>query len=503
MSAAACCAAIAPQWVSAQAGCQRQRLPIESSINAPAILPHYSQKEQQLYFDVKRHPDNEGGVFDLDDIWVLPGSPSQGWGVAQPLRRGLNSKRSDAILSLSVDGNVALVLGGNTTRNTARALVSVAIHDGTSFRPTFPVEVPGLKSGDNFFAHLSPTGLELLLALEREGSDSALDLYVSHWDDARGLWSEPQSLGPVLNTAGSESSPVLSPDGSTLIFASEGHSGLGASDLYFSKRKSAGWDAWTPPQSLGECFNTVGEDGSFSVSPDGRHCYFISSDEGRRGVYVAPFPASVGTWRTWTLRGRLGDAADARQGNRPVEITAYRYARAEAPTPVARTYAMPGQPWELVTSEAADAIIVFDDGERLWWSGVPASASTIVPSLQQSERAANVWSDVRFATGEYAVVDDEQYRAIAAAAVALRRMPEAKVIVEGHTDDVGGDEANDRLAAQRVESVVALLRSVLPTTTVIETAIHGEARPLVPGISVTARAANRRVDISIRKPYQN
>jgi OOP family OmpA-OmpF porin len=81
----------------------------------------------------------------------------------------------------------------------------------------------------------------LIMSVQREDSKGDRDLYVSFMQDDS-VWTEPLSLGSVVNTAGEESSPFLALDDKTLYFASNGFSGYGGTDVYVSKRLD---DTWT------------------------------------------------------------------------------------------------------------------------------------------------------------------------------------------------------------------------------------------------------------------
>ena len=61
---------------------------------------------------------------------------------------------------------------------------------------------------------------------------SGSDLYMCT-KNKKGKWLRPQSLGAVINTEGEEVFPYFAND-STLIFASDGHEGLGGLDIYVS-----------------------------------------------------------------------------------------------------------------------------------------------------------------------------------------------------------------------------------------------------------------------------
>jgi len=71
------------------------------------------------------------------------------------------------------------------------------------------------------------------------------------------------------------------------------------------------------------------------------------------------------------------------------------------------------------------------------------------------------------------------------------------VSVNGHTDDVGTEEYNQKLSERRAEAVRDyLVKAGLPAG-ILSVTGHGKTRPLVPGTSERARAKNRRVELGI------
>ena len=69
-----------------------------------------------------------------------------------------------------------------------------------------------------------------------------------------------------------------------------------------------------------------------------------------------------------------------------------------------------------------------------------------------------------------------------------------KLIIEGHTDEVGSNEYNDWLSKARSNAIKSYLvsRGVLPDS--IKTYGFGKRKPLVKGDSPAVRACNRRVE---------
>ena len=80
----------------------------------------------------------------------------------------------------------------------------------------------------------------------------------------------------------------------------------------------------------------------------------------------------------------------------------------------------------------------------------------------------------------------------------LRKRPTPDIVVIGHTDRVGRDEANDRLSLQRAERMKSdLVRDGLAAER-IRTAGRGEREPVVPTDDGVDEPRNRRVEISVR-----
>jgi len=81
---------------------------------------------------------------------------------------------------------------------------------------------------------------------------------------------------------------------------------------------------------------------------------------------------------------------------------------------------------------------------------------------------------------------------------ALAAQAAGELIVIGHTDRVGGPEANDRLSLARAQTVRELLAAMGVARELISVAGRGEREPLVPTADEVAEARNRRVEIKLR-----
>lgn len=102
--------------------------------------------------------------------------------------------------------------------------------------------------------------------------------------------------------------------------------------------------------------------------------------------------------------------------------------------------------------------------------------------------------DVLFDTGQ-ATLKPGAYGTLDRLAMALREKSARKVLIEGHTDNVGSDESNRGLSERRAQSVQSALiqRDVAPSQ--ITALGKGENFPIASNDSADGRQSNRRVEL--------
>ena len=79
----------------------------------------------------------------------------------------------------------------------------------------------------------------------------------------------------------------------------------------------------------------------------------------------------------------------------------------------------------------------------------------------------------------------------------LQKYPDTEILVEGHTDNVGSDEFNQKLSVERASSVQSYLsgQGVEKGRLIIKG--YGEAQPIESNDTDAGRQANRRVEVAI------
>ncbi len=136
-------------------------------------------------------------------------------------------------------------------------------------------------------------------ALKPEGDE---DLMTATFNGE--MWSPPVSLASTINTPENEGTPSLSADGRTLVFtACQGRKGFGSCDLYVSHKTGSDWSV---PENLGPIINTRFYESQPALSADGRRLYFVSDrpgGKGRRDIWRS----DLGADGNWTEPVNLGE----------------------------------------------------------------------------------------------------------------------------------------------------------------------------------------------------
>jgi outer membrane protein OmpA-like peptidoglycan-associated protein len=143
---------------------------------------------------------------------------------------------------------------------------------------------------------------------------------------------------------------------------------------------------------------------------------------------------------------------------------------------------------------AGNMIGAYMDGLESEMRAATAGSEASIARVQQAETdilTTTIKSDVFFDTGS-ATLKPGAYPEVNRIADVLNKYPQTMVRIEGHTDDVGSDEANMRLSLARADAVktVFVQRGVNPAR--IQTLGLGESQPIS-----SNRAQNRRVVMTL------
>ncbi|CAG5078641.1 OmpA family protein [Parvicella tangerina] len=144
-------------------------------------------------------------------------------------------------------------------------------------------------------------------AMSKQTGGKHQDIYVS--EITASGWSKPERLPDYINTPGKEESVQIHPDGQTLYFTSDGHIGMGGTDIYMCRMQADG--TWGKPVNLGYPINTHMDENSLLVSSKGDIAYFASDREGGYGsldLYRFKLPKEYQPIKTTYMKGFVYDS---------------------------------------------------------------------------------------------------------------------------------------------------------------------------------------------------
>jgi len=105
-------------------------------------------------------------------------------------------------------------------------------------------------------------GKLLFFASDRPGGSGKFDLWYAPLNND-GTTGQPVNLGPSVNTTDDEQAPFYQASSGTLVFSSNGYTGMGGYDLFAAKGSETNW---TAPENLGYPVNSSRDDIYFFTS---------------------------------------------------------------------------------------------------------------------------------------------------------------------------------------------------------------------------------------------
>ena len=173
-----------------------------------------------------------------------------------------------------------------------------------------------------------------------------------------------------------------------------------------------------------------------------------------------------------------------------------RASSASYPTPVSKTQAQTAARVAAVPPKAP-APLAAPETVRIVEVPVEKIVVKEVPVQKIVEVEKLVFPQVAFSF-DSAYLTDLGKGQVYLAAQRLKEKTDLTVVIEGHSDNIGADDYNQKLALQRAQTVMNELVALGVDGGRISTASLGESKPLIGADTVWARAVNRRVEFQVK-----
>lgn len=463
------------------------------SVNAiyPEYYPALTIDGKKLIFTRRVERDEDFYECELKD-----GS----WSKAIPLSGKVNTNFNEGAQNISQDGEWIIFTGCNYPEGVGSCDLYISYKtkigwsEAQNLGPV--VNTDYWESAPS----LSPDKKDLYFSSDRPDGYGGRDIWISHKND-NGKWGKPINLGPDVNTTADESCAFMYADNETLFFNSNGHPGYGQTDLFFSKKQTD--STWGEPVNLGYPVNTINDEGSLIVAADGKTAYYASDAAGSRGaldLYSFQLREDIRPPKTFWVKGQVFD-----------EKT-----KAGLPSSVELTDINTGQVISKVqTDETGNYLTTLPIGKNyafnvkrkgyLFFSAHYDLSSNLpdtifkadIPLQPIAEGANIVLNNIFF--------DSKKTELKAASQVELNTIiqlmqdnPQLKILISGHTDNIGKPQDNLLLSNGRA---LAVTNYLLASKQIAKERIlfkgMGAAKPVADNNLEEGRAQNRRTELSV------
>lgn len=332
------------------------------------------------------------------------------------------------------------------------------------------------------------------------GHQRQQDIYMTELQED-GTWTTPTPLSDVINTAATEESVFIHPDGKTLYFSSNGHPGMGGLDIFKSTKDENG--DWTTPVNLGYPINTHNDENSLLVSADGKTAYFASDREGGFGdldLYQFELPEHARAEEVTYLSGIVYDEAnndklaakfeliDIETGN--IVITSF----SDGSTGSYLVCLPPNKEYALNVSK--QGYLFYSENFKLTEGTLLEPFKKDVPLNRIQPGKEVVLKNVFFETAKYDLKPKSRVELDKLVSF-LNENSTVKIELGGHTDNVGNKKDNQILSDNRAKAVKDYLVNKGINAERLLTKGYGDTSPIADNNTEEGRAENRRTAFKV------
>ncbi|WP_428665386.1 OmpA family protein [Runella sp.] len=438
-----------------------------------------------------------------EDLFIAQ-KDANGWTVPGSISPKVNTDKNEGTCSISADGTTLVFTGCHQKDGYGSCDLYISRKIGQTWQS--PRNLGSIINTQNWESQpsLSTDGRTLYFSSDRPKGVGGKDIWVSQLDTS-GEWTNPSNLGETINTVFDEISPFIHSNNETLFFASDGREGMGGFDLYISKLESEKED-WTIPINLGYPINDFADQQGFFIAPDCQQAFysykFKVSDQGdgmdsNSLICQLKLPDTLTALcpKAFFLKGKVIEA----QTHKPLRatLTLLKQNIAGTNSTVHATNDSTGEFMIVFPNKPETVFFVESNGYY------PKSLS--VDSLKIVENQEIVVELLRFDSSQSEILKNVLFLSGSAELEAtsgmeldrlvyfLQKNHSVKLIIEGHTDDLGNSKQNENLSLSRAQQVVKYLIEAGVAPERLKAAGYGYRKPLVQNKSEETRRLNRRV----------
>jgi outer membrane protein OmpA-like peptidoglycan-associated protein/tetratricopeptide (TPR) repeat protein len=472
-----------------------------STVNSSALeyLPSLSVDGSQLVFTRRLAGSNEDFYISQKRKDAADDTVGLGWTVAESAGNNINTPQSEAAQTLSADGEWMIYSANGRMDSYGNYDLYMAQKTPEGWKTTYHFGA-GINT-DQWEAQpsLSPDRKDLYFASRRPGGYGGIDIYVCHLKP-NGYYSNPENLGPAINTPGDDQCPFIHADNQTLYFTSNGWPGYGDDDLFVARKNPDG--SWGKPINLGYPINTIDKEGTMCISADGKTAYFAGERTDSRGgldLYSFELREDIRPVKTLWVKGKITDKKTGKAVTSTLELTDL-----DTKQLISAVQSDEGGSYFMTLPVGKDYAFSVNSKGYLFYSDNFLMAGRSPDSVYEKNillqpienNAAVVLKNIFFDVNKYELKPESQSE-LDKLVQLLNENPAIKIEISGHTDNVGKPADNLLLSNNRAKAVTGYLVSKKINPARLAAKGYGETKPLADNKTEEGRMQNRRTEMRV------
>jgi len=421
------------------------------------------------------------------------------WDIAKPMQGNVNTDQNEGAQNISQDGQWLVFTGCNRPDGFGSCDIYISYLTAQGWSEA--INLGGKINSDQWESQpcLSPDKKDLYFASRRYGGYGGSDIYVSHLQ-SNGKWSDPENLGPQVNTTGDEQCPFIHADNQTLYFTSNVWPGYGDEDLFYVRKGPAA--VWSKPINLGYPINTIDREGTLFIAADGKTAYYASDRSDSRGgldIYSFELREDVRPRKTLWVKGQVFDKKTTKGLPSAVELIdlATRESVSKVQTDEQGNYLMTlpvGKDYAFNVNRKG--YLFYSDNFSLTQSSSDSVYEKNIPLQPLEANATVVLKNIFFDVNKFELKPESQAE-LDKIVQLLNENPGLKIEIGGHTDNIGKPADNLILSNNRAKAVISYLVSKNIAAQRLTAKGYGETKPVADNKADDGRALNRRTEMKV------
>jgi OOP family OmpA-OmpF porin len=351
---------------------------------------------------------------------------------------------------------------------------------------------------------LSADGRTLFFVSDRRGGLGRSDIWVSALNE-KGEWTKAKNAGKQINTIYDEISPFIHVNNKVLYFASNGITGYGGYDIFFSEKDSA--ENWKAPVNIGAPINNHEDQFSLFITADGKKGYYAHEEMATNGystskIYEIEIPEENQVkYKSNYVTGNIRDMQTRQPLAASVELINIDKGERES---LVKSDSITGEYLIVLTQGAEYALYVSKKGYLFRSQNFNyAAVKDFEPVVQDVDLekveigSVAVLNNIFFDVDKYELKEKSKTE-LTRIVDFLNENPTVKIEISGHTDNTGSAQYNKQLSQKRAQSVYDyLVKSNINATRLLSKG-YGADKPVAPNDSDEHRQLNRRIEFKIQ-----